>query len=148
MTASTIVNLIAGTALIVVTVFTHAAGLLTLSWFLRTTIGRFRLHHHHLGTMSIMAATVLGLFVIHTVEIWTWAIAYLLVGALPNLEDALFFSFLSFSTLGAEPVSAAEEWRLFGSIEGVNGFLLIGWSTAYLIPAWTKHGPFHEDRDF
>ena len=148
MTASVLVNLAAGTTMIVVTVFVHAAGLLTLSWLLRGTMARFRFHHHQFGTMGIMVATVLGLFAIHTVEIWAWAIAYLLLGAVPNLEDALFFSFLSFSTLGAEPVSVTDEWQLFGSVEGVNGFLLIGWSTAYLIPAWTKHGPFHEDRHF
>ena len=148
MTAMIFANLVAGTAMIIVTVFIHAAGLLTLSRLLRATIARFRFHHFHSGRMGIMVATVLGLFVIHTVEIWVWALAYLLIGALPNLHEALFFSFLSFSTLGAEPVSAAEEWQLLGSVEGVNGFLLIGWSTAYLIPAWTKHGPFHEDRSF
>ena len=95
-----------------------------------------------------MVATVLGLFALHTVEIWVWALAYLWLGALPDLHDALFFSTLSFSTLGAEEISPTPEWRLFGSIEGVNGFLLIGWSTAYLIPAWTRYGPFHEERGF
>ena len=64
------------------------------------------------------------------------------------MTEALIFSTLSFSTLGAEPISATAEWQLFGSFEGVNGFLLIGWSTAYLIPAWTRYGPFHEDRGF
>ena len=148
MTSWILTNLLAGAVLILVTVLIHAAGLLTLSRLLRGTIARFQLHHHHLGTMSIMAATVLGLFVIHTLEIWVWALAYFLLGALPNFYEALHYSTLSFSTLGAERVSATEEWQLFGSIEGVNGFLLIGWSTAYLIPAWTKHGPFHEDRYF
>ena len=55
---------------------------------------------------------------------------------------------MSFSTLGAQDVVPAPAWELFGSIEGVNGFLLIGWSTAYLIPAWTRYGPFHEERGF
>ena len=86
MTTTILVNLAAGTFMIVLTVFVHAAGLLTLSWLLRGTIARFRFHHNRIGTMSIMAATVLGLFVIHTVEIWALALAYLAVGALPNLE--------------------------------------------------------------
>ena len=90
---------------------------------------------------------MLGLFLLHSVETRTGRpLSRRRRAAEPS--DALFFSTLSFSTLGAEEISAARDWQLFGSIEGVNGFLLIGWSTAYLIPAWTRYGPFHEDRDF
>lgn len=143
-----IANLAAGAALVGATVLIHAMGLLVLTALLRKTIAETRLHHYRLGTISILAFTVLGLFVIHMAEIWTWAFAYVLVGALPTFGEALLFSTLSFSTLGAEDVSVVPFWRLFGSIEGVNGFLLIGWSTAYLIPAWTRYGPFHNDSDF
>jgi hypothetical protein len=140
------VNVAAGTLLVAITILIHSVGLLALSALLRGTVTRFRPHRNKVGTMAAMAATVFGLFLIHTVEIWVWAAAYMVVGAMSDFQHALFFSTLSFSTLGAEPVSVAPEWRLFGSIEGVNGFLLIGWSTAYLIPAWTRHGPLHEDR--
>ena len=141
-------NLFAGTIMIVATVVIHGVGLLALSATLRTVIGRYRPHLSLAGTVVTMVLTVLGLFFLHTLEIWTWAVAYLWLGALPDMQSALFFSTLSFSTLGAEPISAAPEWQLFGSFEGVNGFLLIGWSTAYLIPAWTRYGPFHEERGF
>jgi hypothetical protein len=139
-------NLAAGTLLVIITIFIHSVGLLLLSRTLRFAIASFRLHEHSPGTMLLMTGTVLGLFVLHSIEIWIWALAYLALGAMPDLQSALFFSTLSFSTLGAEDISAAGGWRLFGSIEGVNGFLLIGWSTAYLIPAWTRYGPFHGDR--
>jgi hypothetical protein len=134
--------------LVATTVAIHGASLLALSFLLRKAVNRYQPHNSHLGTMSAVVGSVLGLFVAHSVEIWVWALAYLALGALPNLHDALFFSTLSFSTLGAEEISVAPYWRLFGSIEGVNGFLLIGWSTAYLIPAWTRYGPFHADRGF
>ena len=141
-------NLAAGSVVVSLTILLHGVGLLALSHMLRRVIERFRPHHSRVGTVSVMVFTVLALFALHSVEIWVWAFAYLWLGALPDLESALFFSTLSFSTLGAEEVSANFEWRLFGSIEGVNGFLLIGWSTAYLIPAWTRYGPFHEERGF
>ena len=143
-----IANIAAGALLVTATIITHGIGLLFLSWGLRWAIGAYRPHQTLVGTIIVMVATVLGLFAIHTVEIWMWAIAYLAVGALPDVPSALFFSTLSFSTLGAEEVSATPQWQLFGSIEGVNGFLLIGWSTAYLLPAWTRYGPFHETRGF
>jgi hypothetical protein len=141
-------NILAGSIMVVTTVVIHGLGLLAISAALRTVIGRYRPHVSLAGTIVTMVLTVLGLFLLHTIEIWAWAVAYVWVGAVPNMPDALFFSTLSFSTLGAEPISAAREWQLFGSFEGVNGFLLIGWSTAYLIPAWTRYGPFHEDRGF
>ncbi|MDQ3561280.1 MAG: ion channel [Pseudomonadota bacterium] len=141
-------NLAAGTLLVLTTVLIHSVGLLSMSRLLRWAIGRLHLHRHGAGAMGAVVATVLGLFVLHTLEIWVWAMAYLWLGALPDLHDALFFSTLAFSTLGAEEISVAPDWRLFGAMEGVNGFLLIGWSTAYLIPAWTRYGPFHEERGF
>jgi hypothetical protein len=141
-------NIFAGSVLVMLTVIIHGVGLLLLSWTLRKVIEGSRPHQTIAGTVVTMVFTVLGLFFLHTMEIWTRASAYLWLCALPTMKDALFFSTLSFSTLGAEAISAAPEWRLFGSFEGVNGFLLIGWSTAYLIPAWTRYGPFHEDRGF
>lgn len=141
-------NLAAGSVMVIATVIIHGVGLLALSAVLRRVIERYRPQQTLAGTVVTMVLTVLGLFFLHTLEIWAWAAAYVSLGALPNMTDALFFSTLSFSTLGAEAISATPEWRLFGSFEGVNGFLLIGWSTAYLIPAWTRYGPFHEDRGF
>lgn len=141
-------NLVAGTGMVIATVIIHGAGLLTMSAALRRVIQRYRPHQTLVGTVVTMVLTVLGLFLLHTLEIWCWAIAYVSLGALPNMTEALLFSTLSFSTLGSESVSAEPEWQLFGSFEGVNGFLLIGWSTAYLIPAWSRYGPFHEERGF
>jgi hypothetical protein len=143
-----LLNLLAGSVMVVVTVIIHGVGLLALSATLRATVEGYRPHETLGGTVVTMVATVLGLFFLHTLEIWCWAVAFLFVGAMPDMPSALLFSTLSFSTLGAEAVSATPEWQLFGSFEGVNGFLLIGWSTAYLIPAWTRYGPFHEDRGF
>lgn len=141
-------NLAAGGLLVLVTVLIHSIGLTTMSRMIKGATTRFEPHRHSVKAGAVVVATMLGLFTLHTLEIWAWALAYIWLGALPDLHSALFFSTLSFSTLGAEEISVAPEWRLFGSIEGVNGFLLIGWSTAYLIPAWTRYGPFHEDRGF
>ncbi len=141
-------NLAAGSILVIVTVIIHGLGLLTMSRGLSGVIVQYRPHTTLAGTIFTMVATVLGLFALHTVEIWVWAFAFVLVGAISDFTHALTFSTLSFSTLGAQDVVTVPAWELFGSIEGVNGFLLIGWSTAYLIPAWTRYGPFHEERGF
>ncbi len=95
-----------------------------------------------------MVTVVLGLFIILTVEVWLWAICYLAVGAFHDFETALYFSTVTFSTLGFGDVLPAERWRLLSALEAVNGFLVIGWSTAYLVAASTRVGPFRSGEHF
>ncbi len=141
-------NLAMGSLMVMVTIGVHGVGLLALSAGLRAVIGRYNPHERLYSTVGVVIATVTALFALHTIEIWLWAAAYVATGAIADLHRALTFSTLSFSTLGAEDVSTTPYWRLFGSIEGIAGFLMIGWSTAYLIPAWTRYGPFHAERGF
>jgi hypothetical protein len=37
---------------------------------------------------------------------------------------------------------------MLAALEGINGFLLIGWSTAYLIAAGIRVGPFRSGEHF
>ena len=78
-----------------------------------------------------VAAVVLSIFMVHVIEIWIWAGLYLLVAAFNGLEDALYFSTTAFTTVGFGDLMPAQDWRLLGAIEGANGFMLFGWSTAF-----------------
>ena len=132
-------NLIAGTLLVAATVLIHTAGLLLLA---RATTPLARLlgfHKHDLGRSLVMTGSVLALFLLHTLEVWLWAGTYLWLGAVGNFVDALGYD-------GSEGLSPS--WRLLSALEGINGFLLIGWSTAYLVGAATRHGPFDRARHF
>jgi voltage-gated potassium channel Kch len=115
------------------TVCIHFGGLLALMWLLRTRGHRFRAHEHVARVAALLVVVVLGLVAIHTVEIWLYAAAYLAAGALPDFETALYFSTTSFTTIGYGDVVLDRHWRLFGAIEGANGLLLFGWSTAFLL---------------
>jgi len=89
---------------------------------------------------------VLGLFVIHGVEIWMYAAVYRLIGAVPDLRDAVYFSSISYGSIGYSDALMAREWRLLGAIEGVAGAILLGWSVAFFVSVMTpftrhrKHG--------
>lgn len=78
-----------------------------------------------------LAAVVLTVFMAHVVEIWIWALVYYFVRALPDFETALYFSTTAFTTVGFGDIMPTAQWRLFGAIEGANGFMLFGWSTAF-----------------
>jgi hypothetical protein len=140
-------NLATGTAVILLTVLIHTAGLIGITRAMAWLVGSFRMHGRRSRVVAIVTL-VLGLFAILTVEVWAWAMCYLLVGAFKDLETALYFSTVTFSTLGFGDVLPAVGWRLLSALEAVNGFLVIGWSTAYLVAASTRVGPFRSGEHF
>jgi hypothetical protein len=126
-------NLAVSTFMVALTVVIHFLGLLLLLFLLRRRGARFRAQESVVGQGLLIVFTVFGLFAIHAVEIWIYAAFYVAVGAEPDLETALYFSTVSFSSLGFGDVLMPLEWRLVSAIEGVNGLILIGWSTAFLM---------------
>jgi hypothetical protein len=84
------------------------------------------------GTLFTLA-TVFALILIHFIEIWLFAFLFDYVGALDTFEDALYFSTISYSTIGYNDTSIAHEWRMIGALEGILGIILLGWSTAFFV---------------
>ena len=127
-----IANLLISGVMVGATVTIHFAGLLILMWLLRARGHNFRAHESVVGQIAAIVFVVLGLVAIHTVEIWSYAILYYGLGALQHFEEALYFSTTSFTTIGYGDVVLDRKWRLLGAIEGANGLILFGWSTAFL----------------
>jgi hypothetical protein len=113
------------------TVVIHLVGLDVLQATLRWHLKRLVLWVH-LDRKVVPMGIVLGLFALHGVEIWLYALVYWRTGALPRLEKALYFSISAYSSLGETGTVLPEDWHVVGALEAVNGMLLIGWSTAFL----------------
>ena len=68
---------------------------------------------------------------------------------LPNLETALYFSTVTYTTLGYGDVVLTPPWRVLASLEAANGILLFGWTTAFLFMVvrriWQRTGHLRED---
>lgn len=67
---------------------------------------------------------------LHLVQIVLWAVYYRSMGCLPDFETALYFSGVSYSTLGYGDVVLPHKWRVLGPAEGLTGILMCGLSTA------------------
>ena len=132
MTISLPHELAVSTVLVAVTVLLHLIGLDALLSLTNLHLRRFQTAWLRFDRMVVPLGIVLGLFVLHGLEIWIYAFAYLGIGAQPDLEQALYFSISAYSTLGEAGPRLAPVWRLVGALEAVNGMLLIGWSTAFL----------------
>ena len=58
---------------------------------------------------------------------------YRTLGALSDLEEALYFSTVTFTTLGYGDVVLQPSWRLLASFQSVNGIIMFGWTTAVIV---------------
>jgi len=128
--------ILTGTALVVATVLVHAVGTHALIRFLArhysTAGGLIRSHK----ALPAVIWTAIVLMLLHVIEIQLWALTYLFVlpgDPLDTYEKALYFSFVTFTTLGYGDVTlSTHDWRILSGIEAMDGILLAGWSTALL----------------
>lgn len=131
-------------AMVCATVIMHVIGLDLLHdlthWHVRRWIRLV-----HINRIVVPLGVVLGLFALHGLEIWLYALVYLRLGLFPGMEEALYFSTSSYGTLGAADI-VPPDWRVFGALEAVNGMLLIGWSTAFLF-ATLSHLTWRDDEE-
>lgn len=132
------IQLLIGAALICLTVIIHAICLDTLIRWVWDVSNTARLMFKRHWKVPLLAASVLGVFCAHIIQIWIWAIFYLYVEALPDLESALYFSTSTFTTVGFGDVVLTEKWRLVSSFQSANGFILFGWSTAFIFELMSR----------
>lgn len=81
---------------------------------------------------SVMVGTMSVLMAAHVCEVAVWALAYLIVDAVPKGTGLLYFAFVNYTTLGYGDVVPLPDWRLLGPLTAMNGVLMFGWSTAVM----------------
>lgn len=126
-------QLLIGSIIIAATTILHAAfieaGIFGLTRFgerLATAPG------YRMKTTMLVTAT-LWLLASHSVGVWLWAFLFIATGAIGDLEPAIYFSLVTFTTLGYGDITLDENWRLLSALCAANGLLLFGFSTAFLV---------------
>lgn len=82
-----------------------------------------------------VALLALVMFLAALVEAGLWGLTYLWLGAFTKAEEALYFSAVTYTTLGFGDVTLGGTWRILSSLEAANGILMFGWTTALLAAA-------------
>ena len=120
--------------MVVFCVVIHGLGLFGLNRALRTEASIERLQRidplSPRGT-AFTLGVVIAMLALHGIEIWLFALAYIVLGAIPQLEPAVDFSTISYSPVGYSDLHITPDWRLLGAFESVLGIFLLGWSTAF-----------------
>lgn len=124
-----------GIFLLLIGVFIHAYG--TMLW-MSILIAKYVTNEgvvKYGKALYVLLITAVVLLTLHMLEVFLWAIAYLVLtptSELETLEQAFYFSLVTFTTLGYGDITLGPQWRVLSGIEALNGVLLVGWSTAYL----------------
>ena len=118
--------------MIVVTTGIHAVGMVLVLEVIRSKrehliqgLPRTRIY--------LLGGTILLMFFVLLMEVLVWAVTYLILNAIEGFEQALYFSMVTFTTLGYGDVVLEEQWRLLASFEAANGIIMFGWTTAIVI---------------
>jgi hypothetical protein len=121
------------TALVLTTVLVHSAcTVIVISW-LRSPRGKRWTLSHPVGRVAAIGALVLGMSFVGFLESLIWAGLYLGVGAISDPNEAVYFSLVTFTTLGYGDVTLAEDWRVLGAFESANGVTMFSWTTALVV---------------
>ncbi|MEM6655671.1 MAG: potassium channel family protein [Planctomycetota bacterium] len=85
--------------------------------------------------LRVLCATAVLLLSLHLIEVAIWAGAYRVLPLdrpFSTLEEATYFSTVTFASLGYGDIVITGPWRLLSAIQAMNGLLVFGWSTALL----------------
>jgi hypothetical protein len=124
-----------GAALVAVTIVIQA--MITTSWLRHLARRQIlqRCSKSKWVSMRVLSSTGIVLLAMHILQILVWATTYRWLVPehdLRTYEEAAYFSFVTFTTLGYGDITLSETYRMLSGIQAMNGILLVGWSTAIL----------------
>lgn len=83
----------------------------------------------HVSALTLMTTwLVAGLLLVMIL----WALVLFGLGIFAEFETSLYFSMISFTTLGFGDVILPDNWRLLSGFIATDGFILFGLNTAFL----------------
>ncbi|UWR09009.1 potassium channel family protein [Ruegeria sp. B32] len=112
-----------------------------LTWctiVVRKVIDRWEGQGTFLPTAGPIALALAVIVATHTIQVWIWAIVWVMGDVLPDWNSALYFSLVTFTTLGYGDIVLGEGLRIFGAFASVTGLLAFGLSTAFMVALMTR----------
>jgi len=129
-----ITELIIGTLTILASTAVMIAFVLVTIRLTRRAEARYADHRPGLWQFfKLLSSAVVLVLAANTVCVWLWAALFYVLGVFPTLEEAAYFSMVSFTTVGYGDVVVEHSWRILSGFVSVNGLLAFGVFTAVLI---------------
>ena len=146
------VLLLISIGMVLLTVGIHTAGAALWLGSLSKRIAK----RHHMKQPTRLFRSILStacvLIFLHILEAFLWALLFFVLpaqGGLDSLREALYFSMVTFTTLGYGDITLHADWQLLAGIEGMVGIVVFGLTTALLFAviqrSWHAAHPKGED---
>jgi hypothetical protein len=121
-------KLLAAWGLMAFCVAVHATGVTAVVRWLRKPAN---VTSRYWGVTWLFVRVAGWIILLHMIEIAAWAVVYAWRDAMPDLQSALYFSAVTYTTTGYGDLVLPQAWRLAGAIEALTGILMCGWSTGF-----------------
>ena len=136
-----LINFLLGLLIVGITVVIQAYG--TNFWLhkLMSPESFISIKRFHKKTVKILILTSSFLICLHLVQSGIWASLYLLIPSIDEFESfekAIYFSLVTFTTLGYGEITIDSHHRILAGLEAINGIILIGWSTAFMFSVYQQ----------
>ena len=123
--------------LITLTLWLQCGGIAVLvTWARRAVAGDIH-KLTPLRTAGLVVRFTTALIVLHGLEVVLWACCYRWL-CFRSWESALYFSAVSYSTVGYGDIVLPSKWRMLGPLEGLIGVLMCGLSVSILFAISTR----------
>ncbi len=118
--------------LVSINVSIHATGMVELfEWLTRKQL-KIKKEFGTVDNILLFIEIFAIILSLHLAHICVWAGFYTIWGVIKYFEPALYFSIVTYTTIGYGDIVLPVEWRLLGAIEGIIGILTFGWSTGVI----------------
>jgi voltage-gated potassium channel Kch len=94
---------------------------------------RWRRKNDLFSSFVMLVFLIMFFTLLHGGQCTLWAVVYYLnphISSLSSFSESIYFSLITFTTIGYGDVVIDSEWRILAGLEAINGIMLVGWSTA------------------
>ncbi len=129
-------NILYGSFITVYTIVIHALA----TRFIMFEANRMKKRTHHVFAFKEIRLSIFVLIMLFAsiLEASGWAAVYHHLDATGSFEESLYFSIVTFTTLGYGDITLGSDWRILASIQAAAGILIFGWSTAIIVAVVQK----------
>lgn len=129
------IQIFIGSAMMILTIGVAGIAAWIMEWaFSRAHFWLLREPHRPKLLLVVMVVALWALSVV-TLGVWLWAFCYRALGIFITMESTVYFSLVSYTTLGYGDIVLTHEWRILGGMTAASGFLNFGLMTAMLVEA-------------
>lgn len=128
-------NLIVGVLMMGITIAIHSIASIKWIEYVGTWKDGWRTANTARELYVAVILTALALLMLHLVEVILWAVLYVSISdqtGLTNLPEAIYFSLITFTTVGYGDITLKEGARLLSGMEAMVGIVTVGLTTAML----------------